>query len=143
MVALVNTLKVKLVIEKSDIFGAIASTLCVVHCLATPLLFIAHSCNLHGCAATPFWWKSLDYLFLTISFFAVNQSTKNTSKSFMKPILWSLWTSLFLLILNEKIKLVAIPETIIHINAITLAFFHIYNLKFCQCKTNSCCTQNV
>lgn len=133
----------KLILEKSDVFGAVASTLCVVHCLATPLIFIAHTCSINGCEATPFWWKSLDYIFLTISFFAVNRSAKNSTKSFMKPLLWGCWTTLFLLILNEKIKLVLIPETIIHITAITLAVFHIYNLKFCQCKSNTCCAHNV
>ena len=58
----------KLIIKKPDTLGALASSLCIVHCLATPMIFIAHSCAIGGCEAAPSWWKNLDYLFLTISF---------------------------------------------------------------------------
>ncbi len=132
----------RLILEKSDIFGALASTLCIIHCLATPFIFIVHTSAVTGSEASPVWWRNLDYIFLMISFFAVARSAKNTSKTFMKPVLWINWVTLFLLIINEKIKWISLPETIIYITAITLAIFHIYNLKFCQCKTNTCCTHN-
>ncbi len=132
----------RLILEKSDIFGALASTLCVLHCFATPFIFIAHTSYVTSGESSPVWWRSLDYIFLMVSFFAVARSAKNTSKSFIKPALWINWTTLFLLIINEKIKFISLPETIIYITAITLAMLHIYNLKSCQCKANTCCTHN-
>ena len=78
----------KLILQKPDTFGAIASTLCIIHCVATPFLFVVHSCTLSGCESTPSWWKNLDYFFLTISFMAIYHSTKTTSKNFMKIALF-------------------------------------------------------
>lgn len=132
----------KLTLNRPDTFGALASALCLVHCFATPFIFIAHSCAAGGCETSPVWWRSLDYIFLIISFFAVLQSAKNTSKSFMKPLLWASWFSLFFLIVNEKIQLLSLPETLTYIVAIVLATLHIYNLKYCQCKTNNCCSND-
>lgn len=132
----------KLILEKSDVFGAAASTLCVIHCLATPFIFIAQTASIHNDGASPFWWKNLDFIFLIISYFAVARSSKNTSRSYMKPLLWGNWTVLFLLILNEKYQFVLLAETVTYITALSLAALHIFNLKYCQCKNNKCCVNN-
>ncbi len=133
---------IKLTLQKPDTLGALASMLCVIHCLATPLIFIAHTCSIGGYETSPSWWRNLDYIFLIISFLAVTRSVKNTSKNFMKPALWLSWVTLFLLIINEKIQLVSLPEILTYVAALSLAVFHIYNMKYCQCKTNKCCTHN-
>ena len=70
------------------------------------------------------------------------RSAKNTSKSFMKLSLWLSWVTLFLLIINEKIQLISLPEIMTYVTALSLAVLHIYNMKYCQCKTNKCCTYN-
>ncbi|SIS47001.1 MerC mercury resistance protein [Zobellia uliginosa] len=132
----------KLILRKPDIYGAIVSNLCVIHCVATPFIFVAHTSSLNEHISTPIWWSYLDYVFLTISFFAVSRSTKNTGKSYMKPLLWINWSALLFLILNEKYQLLSLPETVTYITAFSLASLHIYNLKYCQCKNNKCCTQN-
>ena len=132
----------KLTLEKSDFLGAVASSLCVIHCLATPFLFIAHSATISNGETSPIWWRNLDYIFLIISLFAVSRSTKNTSNSYIKKSLWISWSTLFLLLLNEKLKLISLPEIAIYITGITLAALHIYNLKFCKCKTPHCCPNN-
>lgn len=124
----------KLTLQKPDTFGAISSTLCIIHCIATPFLFVVHSC----CVNTPTWWKSLDYLFLTISFIAIYQSVKTTSKKYMKYALWICWVALFFVIINEKMQWISISEIFTYIIAFTLAALHIYNLKYCQCKTGCC-----
>ena len=128
----------RITLQKPDSIGAIASMLCVVHCVITPFIFIAHSCCADGCDASPLWWKSIDFIFLTISFFSIYHSTKTTTHSAMKLILWSLWCLLALLIVSEKIDVFNVPETVNYITAITLAFFHIYNLKYCQCEEKCC-----
>lgn len=130
----------KFTLQKPDTFGALASTLCVVHCLATPLLFIAHSCSAHGCETTPVWWKNLDFLFLVISFLAIYRSTQTTSKNFMKYALWISWAFLFLLIMNEKTHWISLPELLTYTIAFILAGLHLYNLNYCQCKEEKCCS---
>lgn len=129
----------KITLNKPDTFGALASTLCVIHCVATPFLFVVQSCALHGCDATPSWWKNLDFLFLVVSFFAVNQSVKTTSKSFMKPLLWINWSLLCLVLVNEKMHWLSLSEYVTYTFAISLAVIHLYNLKYCQCKSTTCC----
>lgn len=124
---------------KPDIFGAIASSLCLVHCLVTPLLFLSHVYASSGTDAVPFWWKDLDYLFLAVSFVAINRSTQTTSKKFMKYALWAGWMILFSLILNEKMIWLATPGIFNYMAAIGLSSLHIYNLKYCQCKDENCC----
>ena len=56
-------------LKKSDTIGAIASTLCVIHCLMTPMLFAAQSYIAVQQEVIPFWWKNLDFLFVAISLF--------------------------------------------------------------------------
>ena len=127
---------------KSDAIGAIASTLCVVHCLITPFIFVVQSCTAACCANAPGWWASFDYIFLLISFLSIYRSTQTTTKIIMKPLLWGNFFLLFALILNEKIKLIFIADNVTYFTALTLALIHIYNLKYCQCKSYKCCTQN-
>lgn len=132
----------KITILKPDTLGATASTICLIHCVATPFIFLAHVTT--GCCNTsvPLWWQSVDYIFLLISFFAVYRSTKNTSKKIMKPALWVSWTLLFGVIINEKFEFIHIPEYLHYVPALALILLHIYNLKFCQCNNNSCCINN-
>ena len=126
---------------KPDIFGAIASSLCILHCLATPLLFITHVYGSFGSETVPFWWKNLDYLFLIVSFAAIYRSTQTTSIKFMKYALWAGWAILFSLILNEKMMWLNIPGIYNYTAAIGLSTLHIYNLKYCQCKDENCCVK--
>ena len=124
---------------KPDVYGAMASTLCLTHCLATPLLFIVQSCSLKGCQSTPIWWKIIDYIFLIISFFAIYHSTKTTKSALIKPALWISWFFLSFIIINEKFNWISLPEYAIYIPALALVVLHVYNLKYCQCKTDNCC----
>lgn len=128
-----------LITSKSDTFGIIASTLCFIHCLLTPLLFVVHVGDFGEHAGRPFWWSNLDFLFLGISFFAVLRSSKITSKKLMKYLLWTFWTLLFLLVLNEKNEIFHLPEIIMYAVTITLVVLHAYNLKYCTCKDENCC----
>ncbi len=128
--------------QKSDLIGAIASFTCMIHCLATPFLFIASACSKSCCASAPTWWIWLDFVFLFISFFAVYRSTKSTSKSWMKPLLWLAWLALFLSILIEQISSINYSDYFKYTAAFSLIGLHIYNLKFCQCKSEQCCTND-
>jgi len=126
-------------LRKPDAIGAIVSTLCVVHCLLTPLLFVAQSYTATHSHEAPFWWKNLDYLFILISIIAVYESTKKSTNKLIKAGLWMSWIILFLLILNEKLVWIEFDEIITYAVALTLSMLHIYNLNYCQCKTENCC----
>lgn len=128
-------------LPQSDVMGAAASGLCMIHCIATPFLFVAHTCSVTGCctATTPGWWSFLDYLFIGITFLAVFFSARNTSKSWMKHALYASWVLLTAAIINEKMALVQLAETWKYGIAIILVGLHVYNRRYCQCKEEACC----
>jgi len=128
-------------IPKSDLVGAIASGLCALHCIATPFLFIAQSCSTKTscCESGPTWWSAIDYIFIVITFFAVYQSGLNSSKSWMKYALMTLWLLLSLLVLNGKFNVLAISDGWKYTMAFSLISLHLYNLKYCKCEDEACC----
>ena len=124
---------------QADFVGAAASALCLVHCIATPFLFIAMTCTDTCCESSPVWWQWLDYFFLIISFFAVYRAAKTTTKPWMKYTMWISWVLLFLTILNEKLQWISLFESAFYFPAMALVALHLYNLKYCQCKEDHCC----
>ncbi|MEM7486063.1 MAG: MerC domain-containing protein [Bacteroidota bacterium] len=127
---------------KSDWIGMVVSGLCLVHCLATPFIFLAYvNVGAHG-EAHPFWWGLLDIVFLIFSFFAVYWSARNTSKTWIKYAFGLLWLVLSLVILNEKLGVLSLPEAAIYFPTIGLIGLHIYNRHYCNCEDEVCCTDN-
>ena len=143
LVALKLEKSMNITFQKPDNVGAIASSLCVIHCLMTPLIFAAQSLTAVHEHSAPVWWQSLDFLFIVISFIAINQSTKNSNNISIKYALWINWFTLFFLILNEKTEWFSLAEIITYIVAFTLAGLHIYNLNYCQCKSEECCNNEL
>lgn len=125
--------------SKSDIVGILASSLCLIHCTFTPFIFVVQAHLAHHDAEVPFWWSILDYIFLVVSFVAVYWSTKTTGKSWVKPAFWIAWSLLFLILINEKLHLLHIPEAAIFFPSLGLVFLHFYNKKYCKCKDDTCC----
>ncbi len=135
-------MKVISLIYKPDIIGSIASTLCLIHCLATPFIFITQACTLSCCAGSPTWWQSLDYIFLAISFFAIFRATQTSSNKMIKIALWVLWITFCALIFNKTLGILYINQNIAYITGSLLAVLHLYNLKYCQCESETCCVDN-
>lgn len=125
--------------QKSDILGVFSSSLCLTHCILTPFLFVLQSHSACCEATAPLWWKSIDYIFLVISFLAIYKSANQTSRKWMKYAFYGGWILLSLIILNEKVALVAIPEESIYLASLSLVGLHIYNSKYCQCSNEKCC----
>lgn len=123
---------------KSDSIGAVLGSLCLVHCIATPFLFVAQACTSSCCNDTPVWWQSIDYIFLAMSFFAVYYSGLKSNSRLIKIALWMSWMALFITVMNEKLGFVDISEMFKHMSALLLVTLHVYNLKYCQCKNGSC-----
>ena len=113
---------------KEDLIGASASFLCLVHCLATPFVFLIKSSAAVCCSETPTWWQAMDYIFLVVAFFAVVHVTNNhRSKEWMKFSLVVSWLGLLLVTLNSTYFLFHITNEIAYIPAISLVFLHLYN----------------
>ena len=119
--------------QKPDLIGVIATSLCMIHCFMTPVLFAVQSFTVVNNDIAPIWWSNLDFLFIIISFFAIYKSTKNSTNRYIKSALWTVWFILFFLILNEKLSLISLFESSIYIVASGLAILHLYNLNYCQC----------
>ncbi|WP_281989680.1 MerC domain-containing protein [Aquimarina aggregata] len=123
----------------SDILGIIASSLCLIHCLFTPFLFIAHTGSVLYQDGYSVLWKSLDIVFLALSFIAIHRSTKTTTNPTIKYAFWTSWVLLLCIIVNEKLSLFPLFEEVIYIVSILLVGLHFYNKKYCGCKREKCC----
>tara|TARA_B100000287_G_C20454726_1_gene710950 strand:+ start:433 stop:858 length:426 start_codon:yes stop_codon:yes gene_type:complete len=123
---------------KPDTVGALASGLCMLHCLATPIFFIASACSSSCCNNAPLWWQWMDYVFLGIAFFAIQQTYKSSKREWVVQGLWVSWTVLFLFMLNIKLEWIQISENLKFIPAFALVGLHVYNMRFCQCEKECC-----
>lgn len=128
-----------LIIDKSNNIGVLASSVCLIHCVATPFLFVAQLCTKTCCDAAPLWWSVLDYVFFIVAFFAVYQSTRTTSNRIIAIGLWLSLIVLMVILLNEKIELFTSFENAIYLPTLSLIVLHLCNRKYCRCKTNNCC----
>lgn len=126
--------------HNSDLIGAIASVLCVIHCLITPFLFAAQSTVSHVCSEiSPFWWKIMDIAFLVITFFAVYFTSRSTTLRWISTALYVLWAVMTVLVINKFFHLVPVPSALVYIPAISLSVLHLYNRKHCACAEDACC----
>ncbi len=130
------------IIYKPDSIGSIASMLCLIHCVATPFIFITQACTMSCCAGAPIWWQSIDYIFIVISFFAILRSTQTSSNKIIKIALWTTWFLFFLSIINKTIEIFYIHQNFVYGLGIILALLHLYNLKYCQCENDKCCVNS-
>ena len=128
------------VVLQYDSVGIIASTLCMIHCIGTPFIFIAKACSATCCAEAPLWWVVIDYIFLFISFIAIYFINKNLKIGWLKNAFWISWFILLFTILNHSLQIIDIPKNFIYVPAFSIIALHVYNLQFCKCKNDSCCT---
>lgn len=127
--------------KDSDTLGMIASILCMLHCLAAPLFLIAPTTSvLMQEEDHTNLWGLLDLIFLAISFVAIYWSARTTSKREVKYALWTAWLLLFVIVMNEKFELLPLPEFVIYPVTIVLIVLHYYNLRYCRCKDEKCCS---
>lgn len=135
-----NSLKLQL---KSDFIGALASFICLIHCIATPFIFVSaasieHHHHEHHHGDSPLWWSAIDIVFIVISFLAVYWSAKSSSKTWMKFALYLCWAGLAFFILNEKFEGPHLPHFLIYVPAFGLIVLHLYNKRYCQCINGNC-----
>lgn len=123
---------IKYLTNNSDFFGVLTCSLCLLHCISTPLIFITYSSLNTELSVTYSWWKKVDYLFISFSFFMVYFSTRITKVKLMKYLFWLSWVALFAIIVNEKTDSFELSEYITYLAAIVLSLLHMFNLKHCK-----------
>jgi len=133
-------MKSKLLLQQNpDLAGSIASTLCMIHCIVTPFLFVAQTMHVTCGSIGPWWWHGLDFLFLIIGLFAIRKTQLTTSLLWIPSAMYLSWALLTLLILNNRMSFMTLSGMLIYIPACGLICLHIYNLKYCQCNDDECC----
>jgi len=120
--------------KESDLFGAATSTLCMIHCIATPFIFLAQANHTSCGELGPWWWHTIDYIFLLVAFVAIYYTHKSTSITWVIPVMYISWLMLALVVVNAKVNLLPLPGLMIYLPACSLIFLHIYNRKYCNCS---------
>ena len=123
----------------SDKIGIISSTLCLIHCMITPFIFIIKACSNTCCSASPIWWHSIDFLFLIVGFIAIWYTTRKKMKRWLKHSFWLSWALLVVVILNESLQVFHLSNYFLYIPAFLIITLHCYNLFFCKCSNDVCC----
>ena len=129
----------KLIIRNSDRIGVVSSGLCMLHCFATPFLFLSQSSLIFISVDFTLTWFILNYVFLFTSFIAIYHSVKNSTNRFIRIFLYLFWVVLSGLIINESLEIFSIPEAATYFSASSLICLHIYNLRYCRCDDEDCC----
>jgi len=130
-------------LNKSDTIGIISSSLCLLHCLATPLLFAAQTQIINFGEHKVSYWSNIDIIFIFISAFAIYKTTNTTAKKWVTIVLWINWLILLFIIINEKLEWLSIPEAAIYFPSLGLICLHFYNSKYCQCNTEGYCVNKL
>lgn len=115
--------------KNADTIGIISSFLCLVHCIALPVL-ISVQPVLIGFIAEDLHF--LEYIFLGLSFVAVYFATRNTSRTI---------SILFYIVLSAFTLGIVLEETLGwmkylgYIGSVGLILTHIYNIRYhYQCR---------
>ena len=124
-----------------DSIGIIASTLCTIHCIVTPFIFIAKACTATCCSDAPSWWLMIDYIFLIISFLAIFFISKNLTIKWLQTAFWVSWSLLLFSIANHSIDIVQLHKNFIYIPSGAIIILHFYNMQFCKCQNETCCSK--
>lgn len=131
----------KITLKNSDTLGILSSSLCLIHCFITPFIYMSFTSLFNQNDFLYSSWKGINIIFIVFSLIAVNRSTKKTTSKIIKPIFWFSWCFLFFVLFNEEVKFIELPELVSYLSALNLAGIHVYNLKFCGCKDENCCTK--
>jgi len=115
-------------INKADLIGILSSSICLVHCIATPLLIAFGA----GFMTNPFF----KYLFLIISFVAVFKATEKVTHTKIALFLWVSFLGFLLSTLFQE------EYHWLHYSGYFFALLvitgHILNIKHCKtCKNES------
>lgn len=114
----------------SDKVGIISSALCLIHCLAIPLIFGFSAEALH---AIHHDYPAIDYIFAVISLVAAYFSIRKTDNITLKAGFIIGW---LLFIVGVIMHSNPILVWLLHIGTLILIITHLVNLKMCRIPLN-------
>lgn len=115
----------------SDKIGITASILCLIHCLAIPILFTVSADTLH---LVDHEMPIVDYIFAVVALVAAYLSGRKTTNPKIKLAFGIGW-ALFILgvLLHDNPYLFAL----LHIGSIILIATHLKNIRSCRIKSKN------
>jgi hypothetical protein len=116
-----------------NIIGICSSSICLIHCLATPLLL---TLGLHSLTSP--WTK---YVFIFIAFLAIYKTTIHSPFYKIAILLWvSFWIFLFSLLFENTYPILEYPGLLASVGIIT---GHILNIRYGKrCKAQDSNSSN-
>lgn len=113
--------------SKADVVGIIASSICIIHCVLTPLIVIVFS------EVIKEKYELLNYFFLLISLVSVVLSVRSSKHPLLKGLLIYFWIQLSLGLFLEDTNIIF--SILMYFSAIGLIGTHVLNIKHCNtCK---------
>lgn len=111
--------------NRADAIGIGISSLCLLHCIATPVLI--------ALGAAFFTQPAVTYLFLATSFTAVFKATEYSTNTKITLLLWiSFWGFMFSILFEEEYFLLHYTT---YFFSVLVILGHILNIKHCKsCK---------
>lgn len=111
-----------------DKIGIWSSILCIVHCLAVPVVMAyGNGLDLHE----NHWWDVLQVVFIAIAFWAVKHAVGHTPLTWMKGLFWLSFTTLVISMIFHHS---ALGEVLNYGAALTLIALHALNLYLARQK---------
>lgn len=120
-------MKTALLRQKADYVGITGSVLCIIHCLATPVVVMSSTLLNHESFRVGF--LSLDYLFIAINIVAVWSASRDTSRK----IALTLWG--FLTLFAAGLLLEDVHDGFAYVAyaaSLGLVITHLANIRYCR-----------
>ncbi|MEM6525295.1 MAG: MerC domain-containing protein [Bacteroidota bacterium] len=113
--------------KKPDELGMLSSILCIIHCLATPILLtiLPISAAVQG----QNWWGWLDIFFLIFSSVAVILAVRRSPKAWIRVSMIISLLMLCFFIVNERFGSIEFPFDMVYLPAFALVILHVLNRK--------------
>ncbi|HEX9956478.1 MAG TPA: MerC domain-containing protein [Fibrella sp.] len=118
-------MKLDIVDKKADYIGITGSVLCLIHCLAAPVVVMTSSLLRDDTLRTGF--LSLDYVFIAINIVAVYFAARQHTSSAIRTALWSFLFLFTLGLLLENVN--PLFEYIAYAASTGLVISHLLNLR--------------
>ena len=121
--------------KKSDELGAISSFLCIIHCIATPVVLTLLPISSGTQIGRQNRWSWLDIIFLLISSTAVFWAVQRSPKLWLRISMIVSLLVLGLFIVNERFIGIEFPFDMVYFPAFALIVLHLVNRNRCHHKT--------
>lgn len=112
--------------ELSDVLGMGSAFLCLLHCIAAPVL-MGFGASIHEVHSSFFLHEFWDIIFLVLGFIAVYFSARHSKSTFLKVLLWTTYLSLLCAVILHHSS--PVFEYLMYAASIVLIIAHTLNFR--------------